>query len=440
MDSGWDALSDTLKSVRPSLRSDSASRPASALTAVSDPVFRDVRNCAYRSLSRAVSFSARPRELTNTRVVWCFSTSSSTLRSMAGHTEPPVETREVCSSPPTEVSPLRSADASMAGPTPEICVVWRFGSFTAPALRPASSETGSRMAESGSTTFRSMSGCDSGLMTRTGRVPPRKRAASAGGSTVAESPMRWTDRPARLSNRSKLSARCAPRLEPAMACTSSTITVSTAESIRRALEVSSRNSDSGVVTRISGGWLTILRRSCGVVSPLRMPTLTFGDGNPIASHCPAMPANGAWRFLATSTPRAFNGEIYRTLTPRTGLRFLALQSDSAVPSPPPDVRNKSSPSFVIRRSIAERKAHNVLPEPVGATTNTFSPERMAGHAKRCASVGALNACLNQALVASENKSMHSYIRSIMASPSDIIHNRRKARHPPSSAHSSTPPG
>lgn len=36
------------------------------------------------------------------------------------------------------------------------------------------------MAESGSTTFRSMSGCDSGLMTRTGRMPPRKRAASAG--------------------------------------------------------------------------------------------------------------------------------------------------------------------------------------------------------------------------------------------------------------------
>ena len=149
-----------------------------------------------------------------------------------------------------------------------------------------------------------------------------------------------------------------------------------------------------------------------------------------------------WRLevLGHIHARAFNGEIYRTLTPRTGLRFLALQSDSAVPSPPPDVRNKSSPSFVIRRSIAERKAHNVLPEPVGATTNTFSPERMAGHAKRCASVGALNACLNQALVASENKSMHSYIRSIMASPSDIIHNRRKARHPPSSAHSSTPPG
>lgn len=108
---------------------------------------------------------------------------------MAGHTEPPVETREVAFVSARSQS-LRSANASMAGLTPEICVVWRFGSFTAPALRPASSETGSRMAESGSTTFRSMSGCDSGLMTRTGRMPPRKRAASAGGSTVAESPMR----------------------------------------------------------------------------------------------------------------------------------------------------------------------------------------------------------------------------------------------------------
>ena len=120
-----------------------------------------------------------------------------------------------------------------------------------------------------------------------------------------------------------------------------------------------------------------------------------------------------WRLevLGHIHARAFNGEIYRTLTPRTGLRFLALQSDSAVPSPPPDVRNKSSPSFVIRRSIAERKAHNVLPEPVGATTNTFSPERMAGHAKRCASVGALNACLNQALVAPRTSPcIRTYVR------------------------------
>ena len=44
-------------------------------------------------------FFRKATGVTNTRVVWCFSTSSSTLRSMAGHTEPPVETREVCSSP-----------------------------------------------------------------------------------------------------------------------------------------------------------------------------------------------------------------------------------------------------------------------------------------------------------------------------------------------------
>ncbi len=76
------------------------------------------------------------------------------------------------------------------------------------------------------------------------------------------------------------------------------------------LEVSSRNSDSGVV-RISGGWLTILRRSCGVVSPLRMPTLTFGDGKPIASHCPAMPSNGACRFFRDIRAQRLQGETYQ---------------------------------------------------------------------------------------------------------------------------------
>lgn len=58
----------------------------------------------------------------------------------------------------------------------------------------------------------------------------------------------------------------------------------------------------------------------------------------------------------------------------------------------------------------------VLPDPVGATTSTFSPEWIAGHACRWASVGRLNACLNHALVGSENKFKHSHIRSIIASP------------------------
>lgn len=79
--------------------------------------------------------------------------------------------------------------------------------------------------------------------------------------------------------------------------------------------------------------------------------------------------------MATSTPRAFNGEIYRTLTPRTGLRFLALQSDSAaVPT-----AGRPHKFIALRHQTGRlRLAHNVvLPEPVAPTTNTFSPERSA---------------------------------------------------------------
>ena len=43
---------------------------------------------AYRSLSRAVSRSAKPRELTNTSVVWWLRISLRMLRSTAGHTDP----------------------------------------------------------------------------------------------------------------------------------------------------------------------------------------------------------------------------------------------------------------------------------------------------------------------------------------------------------------
>ena len=49
----------------------------------------------------------------------------------------------------------------------------------------------------------------------------------------------------RSSKRSSESARCEPRFDPATACTSSRITVSTPRSVSRACEVSSRKSDSG---------------------------------------------------------------------------------------------------------------------------------------------------------------------------------------------------
>jgi len=98
------------------------------------------------------------------------------------------------------------------------------------------------------------------------------------------------------------------------------------------------------------------RRSCAVVSPERVATAIFGTGSPCASHCAAMPSKGCSRFLATSAASAFNGEIYSTRTPARRVR-----------------------GTVINRSMAERNAANVLPEPVGAMTKTLRPEWIAGH-------------------------------------------------------------
>lgn len=95
--------------------------------------------------------------------------------------------------------------------------------------------------------------------------------------------------------------------------------------------------------------------SSGVAGPVG--NRDFGAGSPCASHCAAIPSNGCSRFLATSTASAFNGETYSTRTPARRLR-----------------------DTVISRSMAERNAANVLPEPVGAMTNTFRPEWIAGHA------------------------------------------------------------
>ncbi len=96
-------------------------------------------------------------------------------------------------------------------------------------------------------------------------VPPRNLAMVWSGRCVAERPMRWSGRapgpgtvpaPARRrSRRSMLRARCAPRFDPAIAWTSSTITCSTPRRMSRAWLVSSRYRLSGVVTRMSGGCL-----------------------------------------------------------------------------------------------------------------------------------------------------------------------------------------
>ena len=164
------------------------------------------------------------------------------------------------------------------------------------------------MSSTGTTTFRSHSLVDPGATTSTGREPPRKRATSSIGRTVADRPMRWAGSSSSSSSRSSDSARCAPRLVPATACTSSTITVSTPRSASRACEVSIRNSDSGVVIRMSGGVVASLRRSDAGVSPERTPTVMSGSCSPRRAAVCRMPVSGARRLRSTSTASALSGE------------------------------------------------------------------------------------------------------------------------------------
>src|SRR5439155_178101 len=103
----------------------------------------------------------------------------------------------------------------------------------------------------------------------TGRPPPRNVAISSSGLTVADRPMRWAGAGSSSSSRSSESARCTPRFVPATAWTSSTMTTSMWRSASRAWDVKRRNSDSGVLIRMSGGAVSILRRSSGGVSPVR---------------------------------------------------------------------------------------------------------------------------------------------------------------------------
>ena len=136
------------------------------------------------------------------------------------------------------------------------------------------------MSGTGTTTCRSNTFVAGGWTIRTGvsPAPPSQRATSSTGRTVADSPTRCAGRSSRASSRSSERARCAPRLVPARACTSSTITVSTPASDARACDVRSRNSDSGVVMSTSGGVRESWRRSSAGVSPERTPTRDIGHG------------------------------------------------------------------------------------------------------------------------------------------------------------------
>ena len=210
------------------------------------------------SLSRLVSRSASRRLLLKTIVERCCSTRSTMRSSTAGQ----MLARGSRARRASRRAPARST--RRAPPCPR------------PGRRPAPRSSWS------------LGGCT----TTTSRVPPRKRATSSIGRTVADSPMRCAGSSSSASRRSSDSARWAPRLVPLTACTSSTITVSTPRSDSRAAEVRTRNSDSGVVMKTSGGTLLKRRRSSAGVSPERMPTAMSGTGR-----------SRRWRGLADAGER-----------------------------------------------------------------------------------------------------------------------------------------
>ena len=192
------------------------------------------------SLSLAVSRSARRRELAKTMVELCCSMRSTTCSSTCG-----------------QIEPLRPSSASSSVST------W--------------SPSGAVMSSTGTTTLRSQRFSAGGATMSTGAWPPRNLATSSSGRTVALSPMRWAGFSRRASRRSRLTARWAPRLLPATACTSSRMTVSTP--LRLSLRLGGEHQEQrlGRGDEDVGRPVLRQRRSWAVVSPDRTPTVRSGS-------------------------------------------------------------------------------------------------------------------------------------------------------------------
>ncbi len=113
-----------------------------------------------------------------------------------------------------------------------------------------------------------------------------------------------------LSNRSKVIDKCEPRLSRARAWISSTITVSTLRSISRLLApVSSKYSDSGVVTKICGGRRSMAARWELGVSPVRTAARIGSGCCPAAKAACCNSASGTSKLRWISFDRAFSGEM-----------------------------------------------------------------------------------------------------------------------------------
>ena len=206
-------------------------------------------------------------------------------------------------------------------------------------------------------------------------TPVRKRPTSSIGRCVADSPMRAGGLSHSADSRSSVSARCAPRLVPAIAWISSTMTVRVVRSIRRPLALVTRMySDSGVVTTMCGGRRRISARACAGVSPVRTATRTSTSAMPDISSSSRMPASGACRLRSMSLLSARSGETYTT--------WVSSASECWTPS-----RTSAS--------MAQRNAASVLPEPVGAAISVWPPAAIAGQACRWHSVGSPRCAANQ---------------------------------------------
>ena len=251
----------TRHGMRPALRSSSIRTRCSRAR---EPWWARATSPSASSLIRSASRSARRRLFTNTIVERCARTSSR----RAGYIEGQID-RDVASYPGSISTPSCTTGCDN-------------GRDDAPS---------SRMSSTGTTTSRSSSfRCPASTSAISRPGPATQRPISASGRWVAERPIRWKGCSTTRSSRSSDSARCAPRFVPATACTSSRITVSTVFRSSRPREVRSRNSDSGVVIRMSGGVRSIRSRSrCGV-SPVRTPT----------DRVERIPASGPRRFRSTS--------------------------------------------------------------------------------------------------------------------------------------------
>ena len=224
---------------RPAFSSSSISRRCSLAML---PWWARTSSSPASSLRRWASRSARRRLLVKTIVLRCSRISSRIRGWIAGQmlvrSSPPTTGPPGCSSI-GRTSPRRAM--SSTGTT-----TWSSSGLRVPASTIADLAALADAAEEpGDGLERPLGGAEADALDRD------VVGASASASAV----------PRRRSRRSRLSARWAPRLVPAIAWTSSTITCSTPLRISRAWLVSRRYRLSGVVTRMSGGWRTRSRRS-----------------------------------------------------------------------------------------------------------------------------------------------------------------------------------